>query len=147
MKKITDATIFHCDYCNKISLSAGGMRLHEISCKKNPVNLTPCASCIHCLRESSIISDQDYEVENIKIGDEISKDFLRRYNDGRFNYYAGEYGGEEFAHHKITEFTCKVDGAKMYHNKVNRLSKAKAELIKSRCNKQMPNECSNYENN
>ena len=27
MKKITDVTIFHCDYCNRIPLSAGRMKL------------------------------------------------------------------------------------------------------------------------
>ena len=39
MIKKENATIFQCEYCNKISYSAGGMRLHEICCKKNPINL------------------------------------------------------------------------------------------------------------
>jgi hypothetical protein len=145
MKKIINATIFQCEFCNKISYSAGGMRLHEISCKKNPINLTPCASCYNCVKTSVLISDQHYRVGDLEInvGDKIYPDFLRKYEEERTTYY-GEFEGYDLKYHRETTFICAIDCLRMYHNKVNRLSKEKAKLIKSKCDKQMPTECKNY---
>lgn len=149
MIKKENVTVFQCEYCNKISYSAGGMRLHEISCSKNPINLTPCASCIHCVRYSVIISDEEYHDNglNINIGDKISRDFIKHFEEQNywFTEEGGNFVGRKFKHHIETTFTCKIDGSKMYHNKVNRLPKAKAKLIISKCDKQMPTECDNYE--
>ncbi len=149
MIKKENVTVFQCEYCNKISYSAGGMRLHEISCRKNPINSTPCASCIHCVRNSIIISDEEYYDNgfDINIGDEISRDFVQEFDEK--NYYFTEcegFVGRKFKHHIETTFTCKIDDSKMYHNKVNRLSKYKAKIIISKCDKQMPTECNNYKN-
>ena len=135
MKKIK-ATVYHCDFCTKVSLSAGGMYLHEITCRKNPDNWTPCASCKHCNKNvywETEEGDIYYSLEDVnKVAREVY-------------YYVPETGYEErLKYHKVTEFTCGIDAKKMYHNKVNRLSKEKREEIISRCDKQMPSECSNY---
>ena len=144
MIKKHDVTIFQCEYCNKISYSAGGMRLHEICCKKNPINMTPCASCVNCIKNSVLISDEEIENEDFTIldGGEIEKDFVENQQILTEN---GMRDGD-FKYHRETTFTCSCDGSKMYHNKVNRLSKYKANIIISKCDKQMPMECNNYKN-
>lgn len=135
MKQIKNATIYHCDYCSKISLSKGGMIRHEISCKKNPNNLTPCASCRYCIRDTYYVKEDDDSIHYTE--DEIA---------AKAEYYEDSYGDyfDRLEYHKETVFTCEVDGKKMYHNKVKRLSKEKREVILSRCDKQMPQECENY---
>ena len=136
MKQIKNATIYHCDYCSKVSLSSGGMMRHEISCKKNPNNLTPCASCKYCIRDTYFVTEEDDSIHYSE--KEINE------KAAAYNTYYGDYF-DRLEYHKITEFTCNIDGKKMYHNKVNRLSKEKREEILSRCDKQMPQECDAYE--
>jgi hypothetical protein len=51
---------------------------------------------------------------------------------------------------KYIDFICDIDGCKMYSNKIHRLSSDKAQQIKNRCDRPMPdatNECVNYEYN
>lgn len=48
--KTSTGKIYHCDYCGKLSVSAGAMTIHERSCSKNPVNDTLCKNCVHCNR-------------------------------------------------------------------------------------------------
>jgi hypothetical protein len=134
MKKIENATIYHCDFCSKVSISKSGMSRHEISCKKNPNNKTPCASCQHCIKDFYFVIDNDYtkhyteeEIENLK------EDYDFKY-DGCFALDC----------HKVTDFKCAIDNTKMFHNKVNALSKEKRDEIVSRCDKQMPQECTCY---
>lgn len=143
MFKKENVTVFQCEYCNKISYSAGGMRLHEICCKKNPINLSPCASCANCVKNSTLISDEEFNNNgfDVKYGEEVSKEFVEEQNRQTEAYSREGY----FKYHRETTFTCSCDGSKMYHNKVNRLPKAKAKLIISKCDKQMPTECDNYE--
>lgn len=45
MKKITNATVYKCEHCNKISLNAGAMKQHECACNKNPNNVPMCDDC------------------------------------------------------------------------------------------------------
>lgn len=139
MKRIENATIYHCDYCSKVSQSKSGMRVHEISCKKNPNNLTPCASCKHCIRETYYVTEDDKYTHYSK--EEIDAEVAAR--EEYYNLHT--YCYDRLEYHKVTEFTCDVDGKKMYHNKVNRLSKEKREEILSRCDRQMPQECNNQE--
>ena len=142
MDKKINVTVFQCEYCNKISYSAGGMRIHEICCKKNPANLSPCASCANCVKNSILISDEEIDNEEFTVreGDEIDKEFIEEQNRQTEAYMREGY----FKYHRETTFTCLCDGSKLYHNKVNRLSKSKAKLIISKCDKQMPTECENY---
>ena len=44
MKKSIE-TVYRCDYCTKISKSAGAMIQHEKYCKKNPEFIHPCFMC------------------------------------------------------------------------------------------------------
>lgn len=140
MIKKNNVTVFQCEYCNKTSYSAGGMRLHEICCKKNPTNLSPCVSCANCVKTSILISDEEFDNGNIIVsfGDKIDEDIIEEI--GRLTVARDA----SFKFHRETTFTCLCDGLKMYHNKVNRFPKSKANLIISKCDKQMPAECNNY---
>ena len=144
MEKLTNQTIFKCSYCSRISKSAAGIIRHELSCKKNPHNQILCASCKHCTRE-------EYHSET---GVRCATCY-RRYKE------IGEYGrilyttecelydeGACDGSHKYVDFICDIDGCKMYSNKINRLSSEKAQQIKMRCDRPMPdatNGCVNYE--
>lgn len=131
MKKLTNQTVFKCDFCSKISKSAGGMRLHELSCKNNPVNYTPCASCLKCIRT------EKYYQDNKEI-DEDEYCHAMNYNFGNGRY--GLPGNLK----KETIFTCDHDGAKMYHHKILRLGKKISDHIIASCDRMMPTECNNY---
>lgn len=45
MKIIKDTTVYKCEHCNKVSLSAGAMKKHECACTKNPTNIPMCDDC------------------------------------------------------------------------------------------------------
>ena len=134
MKKLTNQTIFKCEYCSKISKSGGGIRLHEVTCKKNPNNNTPCASCSYFKKKIKYFVDKS-EDEDFEVGDEI-------YPSKNLKYSPEE--GFDLRYHKEIYYTCGYDNKSMYHNKVNRFSKKIKEQIISRCDKQMPLECKYY---
>ena len=46
-----------CDYCNKVTISAGSTAAHEAFCKKNPNNRY-CVTCAKCYYEH-VEEDQD----------------------------------------------------------------------------------------
>lgn len=43
----TTATVYKCDFCNRVSLFAGGLARHEKFCKHNPKNRVLCYHCKH----------------------------------------------------------------------------------------------------
>lgn len=45
MEKITNATVYKCEHCNRISFNAGAMKQHECACNKNPNNVPMCDDC------------------------------------------------------------------------------------------------------
>lgn len=144
MEKLTNQTIFKCSYCSRISKSAAGIFRHELSCKKNPHNQSLCSSCKHCKRE------EHHSEEFVRC-----KTCLKRYVEtdeyGRVIYTTECELSDEGTcdgRLKFVDFICDVDGCKMYPNKINRLSSEKAQQIKDRCDRPMPDAtkgCANYE--
>lgn len=144
MEKLINQTIFKCSYCSRISKSAAGIYMHELSCKKNPHNQSLCSSCKHCKRE------EHHSEEGVRC-----KRCVRR------NAEIDEYGRVIYTTScdlfdegicdsslKYVDFICEIDGAKMYSNKIHRLSSEKAQQIKDRCDRPMPDAtkgCTNYE--
>ena len=53
--------------------------------------------------------------------------------------FEGRYYDPDGYPSKYTEFTCKVTGKKLYHNKVLRFYKEKRDAIIFRCDAKMPN--------
>lgn len=45
--RIASRTVYECEYCGKLSKSKTGIKLHEKTCKSNPVNQTYCYDCEH----------------------------------------------------------------------------------------------------
>ena len=112
MKSITDKTVYKCEFCGKLSLSKGAMKVHEMNCKKNPNNWTDCASCEYLNYETGYS-------ECARNGD----------NDCDGSLY-------------ITDFICEKTGKKMYYErKVRMMKKEKREEIIKRCDCAMPCEC------
>ncbi len=144
MERLINQTIFKCSYCSRISKSAAGILRHELSCKKNKHNQSLCSSCKHCKRE------EHYSEENVRCNTCPRRATEIDYY-GRIVYIDGcELFGEDLCdgRQKYIDFICDIDGCKMYSNKVNRLSSEKAQQIKSRCDRPMPDgteECANYE--
>ena len=146
MEKLINQTIFKCSYCSRISKSAAGILRHELSCKKNPHNQSLCSSCKHCRKEE----------HRSEVG-------VRCKHCNRMYIERNEYGEQIAAaecdlfdkdvcdgSQKYIDFICDIDGCKMYSNKIHRLSSDKAQQIKNRCDRPMPdatNECVNYEYN
>lgn len=144
MEKLTNQTIFKCSYCSRISKSAAGIYSHELSCKKNPHNQSLCSSCKHCKKE-------EYRSEEGVRCKTCHRRHFKIDCYGRIEYTEGcELFGEDKCDgtQKYINFICDIDGAKMYSNKIHRLSSEKAQQIKDRCDRQMPDgteECANYE--
>lgn len=129
MEKLENKTIYKCDYCDRISLSAGGMSSHEKNCKKNPNRLTPCASCEYLER-----TEQERECTD----EDCDHCYYQLFNgDCRFSNCQKEF--------RETTLTCKKTGNKMYYaRKVERMPRYKREAIISKCNCPMPQECVMY---
>ena len=144
MEKLTNQTIFKCSYCSRISKSSAGIYSHELSCKKNPHNQSLCSTCKHCKRE------EYHSEEGVRC-----KACPRRHFEidcyGRIEYTEGcELFGDGTCdgRQKYIDFICDIDGAKMYSNKIQRLSSEKSQQIKNRCDRPMPDAtkgCANYE--
>lgn len=116
-------TVYHCEHCNKISLSKGAMTLHEDKCKFNPLNRSYCIGCKH-LDVKDIEYDQRPE--------------------------ACEYDEYTPSVRPRRKFICDIDNKVMYHPKVRTFGKEKRELILSISQKPMPNmieECKFFEEN
>lgn len=64
--KVVSRTVYECEFCGKISKSNNGIKLHEKTCKRNPINKTYCYDCENC---KSI--DKKYEVLNRYYGEVI----------------------------------------------------------------------------
>lgn len=144
MEKLINQTIFKCSYCSRISKSAAVILRHELSCKKNPHNQSLCSSCKHCKRE------EHYSEEGVRCKTCSKRHFEIDYY-GRIEYTEGcELYGEDLCdgRQKYIDFICDIDGSKMYSNKINRLSHEKAQQIKNRCDRPMPDgteKCAHYE--
>ena len=135
MKEITDKKVYQCEYCGRLSLSKGGMAVHERCCTKNPSNHTPCASCEHLISTRTEIpgtsGSQCYKCQWHKI-----LDWDTGYSE------CTKSGGECTGSQYKREFVCEVTGKKMYYpKKVLMMSKAKRDAIISRCDCPMPTEC------
>ena len=77
MKKAIEA-IYKCDYCTKISKSAGAMVRHEKYCNKNPQFYHPCFTCKNLKRkvvELTIHSHSEFEEDSTQIGTIPSYEF------------------------------------------------------------------------
>lgn len=48
MKILENTTAYKCEYCGKVSLSKGGLAIHEKRCRRNPVNQSICTTCKWC---------------------------------------------------------------------------------------------------
>lgn len=122
MEKLTNKTIFKCEYCTKVSLSAAAMYSHEQRCRANPHNQYKCASCKNCKKIVSysekwakcnhcwyLKEDRSCEHENTC--------------EGRIEY---------------VDFVCKTDNARMYApKKIMFKRKAVKEAILARCDRPM----------
>lgn len=129
MEKLENKTIYKCSYCDKISLSAGGMSSHERSCKNNPNRCTPCASCEYLER-----TDEERK--------HTQEDCDRCYHNACDGDCIHSYCVKQF---KNTTFTCKKTGKKMYYaRKVERMAKYRREAIISKCDCPMPQQCNMY---
>ena len=114
-------TVYHCEHCNKISLSKGAMTLHEDKCRRNPLNRACCIGCNHL-----IVEDIEY------------KDNLSECNSDDFIPSVRPY----------RRFICDIDNKVMYHPKIRTFSKEKRDLIIGISQKPMPNAhegCDNFE--
>lgn len=61
MKTITNATLYRCEYCNKLYQVGAACKLHEIRCVKNPENISACHCCdFITTRKKSISYDNGY---------------------------------------------------------------------------------------
>lgn len=144
MEKLTNQTIFKCSYCSRISKSAAGIYSHELSCKKNPHNQSLCSSCKHCKREE-YHSEEGVRCKTCP-NRHLEIDYYGRieYTEGCELFGDGACDGRQ----KYIDFICEIDGCRMYSNKIQRLSSEKAQQIKNRCDRPMPDgtkECANYE--
>ena len=132
MKVLTDVKIYQCEYCGKVSLSAGGIKYHESFCKKNPTIPTAGADCFSC----SLLKVVDAENERTDC-----HGCMYRYFEWDTGYSECEKG-EENCHRQPKNFICTKTGKKMYYAyKVHRMSKKTREAIIARCDCPMPQEC------
>lgn len=61
--KLYEKKVYECEYCGKISKSAGAMTLHERRCRKNP-NVRPlCWKCKHCHSEYNGLEQKTEAIE------------------------------------------------------------------------------------
>lgn len=88
--KLYNKKVYECEHCGKISKSAGGMAVHEKTCRKNP-NVRPlCWSCRHF--------DNAYN-------DEEEVTFIV------FDAWAGEYPRKA----DMRPSRCQIDRSKLYN--------------------------------
>lgn len=148
MKLLENTTIYQCEYCNKISLSKGGMAVHEKHCKNNPANHLLCASCKFCEKE---VKEEADEKPCEYCSDFYSDGFteLDGYREPPCCHaYFGEENCKKFKY--TTTFTCLKDGKKMYSPKVDKLPKELRQAVLASCEKPMANEivgCEYYKDN
>lgn len=139
MKELKNKIVYKCEYCDKISLSKGGMTIHERCCKRNPENLTPCASCMFLIREEKTIPN------------------TRGHRCKRCQYYDVDYENYGYAECTkedsdcdgslyTTDFICEKTGKRMYYRKkVLMMRSDKRDAIMQRCDCAMPMECELHE--
>ena len=128
MEILKNQTIYKCSYCGKISLSKGGMTVHEVNCRKNPDNWSDCFYCHYLIRESK-------EIE----GTEGTRCHECQYND-----YEDGCQCEDDCNGSLheTTFLCEKTGKKMYSKKrVYMMPKEKHDAIISKCDCPFPFEC------
>lgn len=138
METITDKKVYKCEFCGKLSLSKGGMTIHEMNCKKNPKNWVDCASCDYL--KSVRIKIEGSEGKRCYRCPNHYVDYVNGYSEcmRNDNAYDDECDGSIY----ITDFICEKTGKKMYYEKKVRLMrKEKREEIIKRCDCAMPNEC------
>lgn len=116
----SETKVYKCEYCNRLSVNKGGMVRHEICCKRNPINKTPCASCKYL----------DKAIE---------------YYDPYGNFISEMEALTGYEHYrKVTQMLCIKKNLKLYHPRIMRFGKERAKLIISQCDMQMPTECGDY---
>lgn len=146
MKELPKGTkIYQCEHCNKVSISKGAMVRHEICCRRNPSNHTPCASCEYLEKKSVIVLDYYnacgyYDVALPITEDEDGKEISESEFKEIMNRPFAMTRSSRWYHRKTVMF-CTKKNLKLYHNKVNRFGVDKAKLIISQCDAQMPTEC------
>ena len=65
--KTSIGEIYSCEYCGRKGVSKGGMKIHERSCGRNPVNDTICKTCEYCVRLEEYDCDGiDYMIKDFK---------------------------------------------------------------------------------
>lgn len=128
MEILKNQTIYKCSYCGRISLSKGGMTVHEVNCRKNPDNWSDCFYCHYLIRESK-------EIEGTR--------GTRCKTCPQYDYWDGCMSEDECdgSLHETT-FLCEKTGKKMYSKKrVYMMPKEKREAIISKCDCPFPFEC------
>lgn len=136
MKELKNKIVYKCEYCDKISLSKGGMTIHERCCKRNPENLTPCASCMFLLREEKIVPN----TEGHRCKD-CPHSYYNSFSED--NHPCGYECNGSIIH---TDFICEKTGKRMYYRKkVLMMRSDKRDAIMQRCDCAMPMECELHE--
>lgn len=143
-----EVKVYRCDHCNKISISKGAIKLHEICCRKNPINHTPCASCKYL--EKRVAYKLDYYVDedgclNLPIteddhGKVISTEELRKLTNNFDDYISPEPWFQ-----KKTTMYCTKRELRLYHPKIRRMGLDTAMTIIAQCDMQMPTTCDDYQ--
>lgn len=135
MRTIKDKVIYKCEFCGKLSLGKGAMKVHEMNCKKNPKNWVECASCDYLKVEKHKVEGTEHK---------RCRQCLHHYFDFETGYSECTRNDDYDCDGSIytTDFICEKTGKKMYYEKkVRMMRKDKREEIISRCDCAMPNEC------